>query len=178
MFHVFSGFHCVISFIACAKISFTIAIYFPRIFLSQLEMKKKEQTQMEEMKRMNKKSSYLLLLVWLRFSLLLFLCFFIWKIVSCFSWEWKMRKMLKSLSLSINWWFKEFSLFKMRSLFIHFTHAETRFYLYIFLQPHLKPNQQFSIFKLKRLKFIHIVGLFFAVLKYEFRRINFHFNFR
>lgn len=32
MFHVFSGFHCVISFIACAKISFTIAIYFPEDF--------------------------------------------------------------------------------------------------------------------------------------------------
>jgi hypothetical protein len=28
----FSGFHCVISFIACAKISFTIAIYFPEDF--------------------------------------------------------------------------------------------------------------------------------------------------
>lgn len=137
----FSGIHCVISFIACAKISFTIAIYFPRIFLSRLEMKK---PQMEEMKRMNKKSSYLLLLVWLlvffvEFSLLFHLenCFVIFM-------RMENEKMWKSLSLSINWWFKEL---EMRSA-KHFSRFSIYFksrdiYNKMIFQPHLKPYSNF-----------------------------------
>lgn len=60
---LFFGFHCVTSFIACAQISFMIAIYVPEDFFLPSFKSREKKNSNGKMKRINKKSSYLLLLV-------------------------------------------------------------------------------------------------------------------